>query len=70
MIGEMVEFDFIGNVETFEVEIINVGEGIVVGRNLGDLNETDFFSSCAITRITPLTQQQINKSKSFKFRTV
>ncbi|MFS1511328.1 hypothetical protein VQL36_02645 [Chengkuizengella sp. SCS-71B] len=62
MIGEIVEIEFI-SVGNFPIdEIINVGEGIVVGKNITVPNETDFLSSCAITRITPLTQQQINNS--------
>ncbi|NBI28335.1 hypothetical protein [Chengkuizengella marina] len=51
MIGEMVEIEFISPFPfPFVDEIINVGEGIVVGRFF---NETDIFSSCAITRIIP-----------------
>ncbi|MFS1513969.1 hypothetical protein VQL36_16220 [Chengkuizengella sp. SCS-71B] len=51
MIGEMVEIEFISPfLFPFIEEIIDVGEGIIVGRFF---NETDIFSSCAITRIIP-----------------
>ncbi|MDP5276363.1 hypothetical protein [Chengkuizengella axinellae] len=66
-IGEIVEIEFVGP-ELFSstrVEIIDVQEGIVIGRNFGNPNETDFLSSCAITRITPFNQQQINNQPRF-----
>ncbi|MDP5274465.1 hypothetical protein [Chengkuizengella axinellae] len=40
-------------------EILNVGEGIVVGFDRVS-NFLDIFPTCAITRVTPITQQQIN----------
>ncbi|NDI33602.1 hypothetical protein [Chengkuizengella sediminis] len=75
LIGKFVEIEFINNEgDTFDDGIINVGEGIVVGRNIDNPNRTDFISSCAITRITSLTQQQINDpnrlSNSFYFKKI
>ncbi|MDP5275097.1 hypothetical protein [Chengkuizengella axinellae] len=52
MIGEIVEIEAIGFTSPDEVLIEDVGEGIIKVRQLP--NETDFISSCAVTRI--LTQ--------------
>ncbi|NBI31216.1 hypothetical protein [Chengkuizengella marina] len=64
MKGNIVNIDFLtpgGGV--FLDEIIDVGEGIVIGR-LFDMSFTEIYSTCAITRITPINQQQINSSRT------
>ncbi|MDP5273246.1 hypothetical protein [Chengkuizengella axinellae] len=70
MIGNLVDIDFISPTDfgTFTDEIIDVGEGIIVGRNLGDPNEIDFFSSCSITRIAPANEQINDQPRFSNFR--
>ncbi|NBI28248.1 hypothetical protein [Chengkuizengella marina] len=63
MKGDIVNIGFLtpgGGV--FLDEIINVGEGIVIGRFPDDMSFTEIYSTCTITRITPFNQQQINDS--------
>ncbi|MDP5276357.1 hypothetical protein [Chengkuizengella axinellae] len=60
-IGNTFEIEFIGPNVPFTDEILGVGEGIVIGVAFEDgFTFLDIFSSCAITRTTPVTQQQIN----------
>ncbi|MFS1513964.1 hypothetical protein VQL36_16185 [Chengkuizengella sp. SCS-71B] len=62
LIGQNVEIEFISIGDAVIVKLVDVGEGIVVGKVE---DETDFFSSCAITRINPTNQQQFNGQSGF-----
>ncbi|MFS1513386.1 hypothetical protein VQL36_13210 [Chengkuizengella sp. SCS-71B] len=63
MKGGIINVDFLTpSTGTFLDEIINVGEGIVVGRFPLDMSFTEIYSTCTITRITSANQQQINDS--------
>ncbi|MDP5274463.1 hypothetical protein [Chengkuizengella axinellae] len=60
LIGQFIDIEFIFPGDAAVIEIIDVGEGIIVGTPPQSSIETDFISSCAITRINPLSQQEIN----------
>ncbi|NDI35646.1 hypothetical protein [Chengkuizengella sediminis] len=54
-VGNNIRIEFING--SFTDELLGVGEGIVVGF---DIDILDIYSTCAITRVIPETQQQIN----------
>ncbi|MFS1513387.1 hypothetical protein VQL36_13215 [Chengkuizengella sp. SCS-71B] len=59
-IGNTFEVEFIGTTGPFTNEILGVGEGILIGVDSGPSLFLDIYSTCAITRVIPITQQQIN----------
>ncbi|MDP5274464.1 hypothetical protein [Chengkuizengella axinellae] len=59
LIDQVVEMNVIGIASSFEISIVDVGEGIILtGNPVG--TEVLPISSCAITRINSINQQQIN----------
>ncbi|NDI33542.1 hypothetical protein [Chengkuizengella sediminis] len=56
-IGSLFAIEFIGGI--FGTEILGVGEGIVVGPCSGG-GSLDIYSTCSITRVIPINQQQFN----------
>ncbi|NDI33179.1 hypothetical protein [Chengkuizengella sediminis] len=73
LIGKIVDVELIGfSLGFIEIEIIDVGKGIVVGRNPLVPNDINIFSSCAIIRIIPVRIQQMNNqpTRFSNFRTL
>ncbi|WP_160647677.1 hypothetical protein [Chengkuizengella marina] len=73
LIGKVVLIELIGFTLGFiEIEIIDVGKGIVVGRNPLVPNDINIFSSCAIIRIIPASIQQMSNQPTMfsNFRTL
>ncbi|MFS1512534.1 hypothetical protein VQL36_08875 [Chengkuizengella sp. SCS-71B] len=72
MKGQLVNISFLSEGFNFTETILEVGEGIVVCRFISSAGDIDVFSTCAITRILPANQQQINNpsrvSRSQRFK--
>ncbi|NDI33606.1 hypothetical protein [Chengkuizengella sediminis] len=68
-IGNTFEVEFIGPDVPFTNEILGVGEGILVGVENGISLFFDIYSTCTITRVIPITQQQINDPSRLSRRT-